>query len=481
MGPEEVLLIPNHSLEEILHPKSIAVVGASDSGGRGGGFVIPLLQLGFKGEIYPVNPRYREISGLKAYPSLKEIPGSIDYVISAVPAPVVLSMLDDASQKGVKGVHLFTARLSETGRPEAAKLEQEILRTARTHGIRIIGPNCMGLYYPSEGISWSDEFPKKSGLAGLASQSGNVASEIVQTAVPRGIYFSKVISYGNAIDFNESDYLEYFAQDPETKIILMYIEGVKDGQRLFKSLRHAASFKPVVVLKGGRGRAGARATASHTASLAGAVEVWETVVSQAGAVFAEDLGEMIDLAASFYFLPQITGRRVGVAGGAGGASVLAADQCEKAGLDVIPLPVELREELKNMGVAIWDWIGNPADISIRVDDDFTPGYMLEIMSRYPHFDFLIPIMRRPDRRHQKGTSVDSYLEEYKLKESSRKPLLAVLADRERDTNDDDDAWRWQLMRSIKAKLIASDIPFYPTIGRAARAANKFINYYQNGR
>jgi acyl-CoA synthetase (NDP forming) len=473
--------MPANSLEEILHPKSIAVVGASGSGGRGGGFVNPLLQLGFKGEIYPVNPRYSEISGLKAYPSLKEVPGSVDYVISAVPAPVVLAMLDDASQRGVKGIHLFTARFSETGRTDAAELEQAILRTARTHGIRIIGPNCMGLYYPSEGISWSEDFPKKSGLAGLASQSGNVASEIVQTAVPRGIYFSKVISYGNAIDFNESDYLEYFAQDPETKIILMYIEGVKDGRRFFKSLRQAASCKPVVVLKGGRGKAGARAAASHTASLAGAVELWETVVSQAGAIFAESLSELIDLAASFYFLPQITGRRVGVAGGAGGASVLAADECEKAGLDVISLPAELREELKNRGVAIWDWIGNPADISIRVDDDFTAGYMLEIMSKYPHFDFLIPIMRRPDRRYQKAMSVDSYLEEYKLKESSRKPLLAVLADRERDTNDDDDAWRCQIMRSIKAKLIASSIPFYPTIGRAARAADKFVDYCQERR
>jgi len=466
------------SLEEILHPKSIAVVGASDSGGRGGGFVVPLLQLGFDGEIYPVNPRYSEISGLTAYPSLKQIPGSVDYVISAVPAAAVPAMLEDASQKGVKGIHLFTARFSETGRPEAARLEQEILRTARTHGIRIIGPNCMGLYYPSEGISWSDDFPKKSGFAGLASQSGNVAGEVVQTAVSRGVYFSKAISYGNAIDLNECDYLEYFAQDPETKIILMYVEGVKDGRRFFNSLRQAASCKPVVVLKGGRGRAGARAAASHTASLAGAVELWETLVSQAGAVFAEDLGELIDLAASFYFLPPITGRRVGVAGGAGGASVLAADQCEKAGLDVIPLPVELREELKDRGVAVWDWIGNPADISIRVDENFTAGYMLEIMSRCPQFDFLIPIVRGPDRRNRKGASVDTHLEEYRLHESSRKPLLAVVADRERDPTESDEAWRWQQTGLMKAKLVASNIPFYPTIGRAARAANKLIDYYQ---
>ena len=470
-----------HSLEDILHPKSIAVVGASGSGGRGGGFITPLLQLGFEGEIYPVNPRYSEISGLRAYPSLKQVPGSVDYVISAVPATVVPAVLEDASHKGVKAIHLFTARFSETGRPEAAGLEREILRTARTHGIRIIGPNCMGLYHPSEGISWSDDFPAKSGSAGLVSQSGNVAGEVVQTAVARGVYFSKAISYGNAIDLNECDYLEYFAQDPETRVILMYIEGVKDGRRFFNSLRQAASCKPVVILKGGRGRSGARAAASHTASLAGAVELWETLVSQAGAVFAEDLNELIDLAASFYFLPPITGRRVGVAGGAGGASVLAADQCEKAGLDVIPLPVELREELKDRGVAVWDWIGNPADISIRVDDSLTAGYMLEIMSRYPQFDFLIPIIHGPHRRSRKGASVDRHLEEYRLQDSSRKPLLAVVADRERDVNKDDEAWRWQQTRLMKAKLIASNIPVYPTIGRAARAADKLIDYYQKRR
>jgi len=472
--------MPTHPLEEILHPQSIAVVGASGSGGRGGGFVAPLLEIGFKGRIYPVNPKYSEVSGLKAYPSLRDIPDSVDYVISAVPASQVLNMLEDCSQKGVKAVHLFTARFSETGRKEAAKLEQEVLKTARKHGIRLIGPNCMGVYYPQQGISWDDGFPKESGSAGLASQSGNVAGEIVETATSRGVYFSKAISYGNAIDFNESDYLDYFAQDPETKIILMYIEGVKDGKRFFKTLRQVASTKPVIILKGGRGKSGTRAAASHTASLAGSVEIWETAVTQAGAVSAEDLDELIDLAASFYFLPPITGRRVGVAGGAGGTSVLAADQCEEAGLDVIPLPMELREELKTRGVPIWDWIGNPADMSIRMDDNFTTGDMLEVMARYQNFDLLIAIVRGPHHRHQKGMPVETYLEEYKLKESSQKPLLAVAVDSSQDTEDDAD-WIWQMMRQVKAKLIADNIPFYPTIGRAAIAARKLIDYYQRRR
>ena len=468
-----------HPLEEILHPQSIAVVGASGSGGRGSGFLSPLLELGFKGKIYPVNPKYSEIEGMKAYPSLREIPDSVDYVISAVPAPEVLNMLEDCSQKGVKGVHLFTARFSETGRPEAADLEQEILKQARKRGIRLIGPNCMGVYYPRLGISFRDGLPKESGSTGLASQSGNVAGEIIQTATSRGIYFSKAISYGNAIDLNESDYLDYFAQDPETKIILMYVEGVKDGQRFFNTLRRAASTKPVIIIKGGRGKSGARATASHTASLAGSVKIWETAVTQAGAVSVENLDELIDMAVSFYFLPPIRGRRVGVAGGAGGASVLAADQCEEAGLDVIPLPAEFREELKSKGVTIWDWLGNPADMSIREDDNFSVGAVLEMMARNQNFDLLIAIIHGPHHRWHKEMSAETYLEEYRLKESSQKPLLAMLADRSLGTDDDD--WSWKLMREMRMQLIADNIPFYPTIERAARAARKLIDYYQKRR
>ncbi len=196
-----------HILEEILHPQSIAVVGASPSG-RGVGFTSPLLEYGFKGKIYPVNPKYSEILGLKTYPSLREIPGSVDYVISAVPASAILNMLEDCSQKGVKCVHLFTGRLSETGRPEPAKLEQEILKQARRLGIRLIGPNCMGVYYPREGISFVTGLPREPGPVGLASQTGGGSVYLIHIASLRNIRFSKVISYGNALDLNESDYLD---------------------------------------------------------------------------------------------------------------------------------------------------------------------------------------------------------------------------------------------------------------------------------
>jgi acyl-CoA synthetase (NDP forming) len=467
-----------HPLEEILHPRSIAVVGASDSGGRGSGFVSPLVELGYKGNIYPVNPKYPEIMGMKAYPRVSDIPGVVDFVISSIPASGVLDMIDDCAQKGVKAIHLFTARFSETGRKDAAELEREMLRRARKGGIRLIGPNCMGVYYPGEGIAFNNGMPRESGPIGLASQSGQAVGEIVGLAARKGLRFSKAISYGNALDFNEADYLEYFAQDPDTKLILMYIEGVRDGKRFFNALRRATSIKPVVIVKGGRGQSGTRATASHTASLAGSVEVWETAVNQAGAVSASDLDELVDIAAALHFLPPIKGRRVGVAGGSGGSSVLAADQCEEAGLDVIPLPNDIREELKRKGDPTWDWLGNPADFSITMDN-FDMAGMLQMMASHPSFDLLIIFMHAPWRRSSRAgqpISIDDHIKNYKIDELKRKPLMIVLQERTWGGNDFDEMRK--ITEEMRAKVIAAGIPIYPSIGSAARAASKAIDYYQ---
>lgn len=470
-----------HPLEEILHPQSIAVVGASDNPNAAGYcFTDVLIQHEFKGKIYPVNPRYSEIFGLKCYPNLKDIPSSIDYVISCVPAREVLGMLQDCSQKEVKAVHLYTARFSETGHRDAVELEREVLKQAKKSGIRLIGPNCRGVYYPKQGISFYYDFPKESGLLGLISQTGGGAGVFIESASLRGAYFSKAISYGNAIDLNESDYLEYLAQDSETRVIMMYIEGVKDGKRFFNTLRQAASIKPVIVLKGGRGKSGARIAASHTASLAGSLSIWKALIRQAGAVSADSIEEMIDLAVSFYFLPQITGLRVGIAGGSGGPSVLGADECEEAGLDVVPLPQEMREEFKNMGASGWDWIRNPADMSMLGGFDFTGSDMLGMMSRYPDFDLLIgyiqdiPSSKKELRIPTLKAGVEGYIG---VKKESAKPLLMIVPDKSVGIKDYDDL-SWKAICEARTNLIAADIPIYPTIGRAAKAAKKLIDYYQ---
>ena len=468
----------NHPLEKILHPRSIAVAGASANPHAAGyNFTAGLLEYGYEGKIFPVNPKHSEILGMKAYPSIRDIPENVDYVISAIPASGVLDLIEGCSSKGVKAVHLFTARFSETGRKEAADLEQEILKRARVGGIRLIGPNCMGLYSPSAGISFSDAMPKKAGSVGLVSQSGQMAEELGRFAAPRGIHLSKAISYGNAIDLNESDFLDYFARDPETEVIMMYIEGVRDGERLLHSLRSATSSKPVLILKGGQGESGTRAAASHTASLAGSKMILEALIAQSGAVWASDVEELIDLAASFSFLAPINGLRVGVGGGGGGASVLAADQCEHAGLDVIPLPDAIREELRNDGSTIWDWIGNPVDMSIRDRPDFRPGDILQMMAKDANFDLLIAIMSEPHHERQRNVPVDHYLNQFGLDSLNSKPLLAVVTEKGLGIGEYDH-WAWKFMCEVRTRLLASRIPFYPTIGRAARAARKVVEYYR---
>jgi len=470
-----------HPLEEILHPKSIAVVGASaDPSMVSYSFLYHLLDYGYQGKIYPVNPRYSEILGIKAYPSLRDIPGPVDYVICCIGASGVQNMLEDCSQKGVKAVHFFTGRFSETGRREAAELEQEILKKARKWGIRLIGPNCMGVYYPREGISFGYDFPKEPGSAGMASQTGGGTQEFIHSASLRGIRFSKAISYGNALDFNECDYLDYFSQDPETKIILMYIEGVRDGRRFFNSLRQAASTKPVIIVKGGRGKSGMRAASSHTAALTSSMKIWETMVTQAGAISAKDFNEMADLAVSFNFLPTIHGPRVGIAGVGGGPSVLAADQCEEAGLDVVSMPMEVRKELKSKGIPIWDWVGNPIDVSILGGSGLTGTDMLQTIVRNQNFNLFIVIINEEAPAPKEGMmlrlrgDIKCYI---KVKKETSKPVLVVASEKSPGIKDYNH-WRWKRLSGARTKLLAADIPVYPTVSRAARAARNLIDYYQ---
>ncbi len=472
-------------LDEILHPRSVAVVGASaNTSSWGYSYTHHLLEYGFKGNIYPVNPNYPEILSLKAYPDMRSIPGNIDYVISCVRASEVPPMLIECGEKHVKCVHLYTARFSETGRKDAAELEQDVLKLARNNNIRLIGPNCMGVYHPKAGLSFGYNLPKDSGPVGMASQTGGGASGFVHLASLRGVRFSKVISYGNALDFNECDYLEYFIDDPETKVIILYVEGLKDGRRFFETLKRATAVKPVVVIKGGRGKSGARMTSSHTASIAGAFNAWDAAVKQAGAVTAKDFDELIDLAVSFSFMPSLYGNRVGVIGGGGGPSVIAAESCEEAGLDVIPLPQDMREEMRVRGVTVWDWVSNPVDVSIIGGSGITDNDMLHLMGKHKDFDLLIAnlnewvmITLADDARFKMSlkTQPQNYIH---IRQKYGKPFLIVVGERGIMAEDYDD-WHWKAIAGARSELIKGGMPIYPTVERAARSARKVLEYYMH--
>ncbi len=462
-------------LEPIFHPRAIAVVGASARPeSQGYDYVRCLIDHGYRGPIYPVNPSLGEVLGLKAYPSLRDVPGPVDYVISCVPASGVLEVMEDCGRKPVKAVHFFTGRFSETGRADAARLERELLRRAREAGVRVIGPNCMGLYHPAEGITFRTNFPREAGPIGFLSQSGGNSVELVYHGALRGLRFSKVISYGNALDLNETDFLDYFARDPESRIIAAYIEGVSDGRRSLAALRRAAAEKPVIVLKGGRTAVGTRAAASHTAALAGAVRVWSAAIRQAGALEVSDLDEAMDMLVSFAFLRPAVGLRVGLAGGGGGRTVQSADLCEEAGLTVLPLPAEIRQAVRERAPEVSDWVGNPVDQSILGGFPIGGAGILDMMAESPYYDLLIANvgedwpLGRPGGEATVLHVVDRFIE---VSSRASKPLGVVLG-----PADSPDEQRRQTMLDARQRLVQAGVAVYPSIARAARSMVRFTQY-----
>lgn len=445
------------------------------------------MDYGYRGKIYPINPNQKEVLGRKTYPGLKDVPGPVDYVICCLPASKVLDLLAQCPQKEVKAIHFFTGRLSETGFGDAVKLEKEILREARKNGIRLIGPNCMGIYNPKEGLSFGYEFPTEPGSAGAFFQSGGAATEFVRYASLRGIRFSKVVSYGNALDLDETDFLQYLFKDPETEVIASYIEGVRDGRRFLSALREAASSKPVIVLKAGRGSAGGRSAASHTASLAGSLRVWEGVMRQAGAIQSRTLEELVDLLASFCFLPPVRGIRVGIVGGGGGKSVLSADEWEEAGFEVAPLSPEIREEIKKRVPEIWwEWIRNPVDVSIMPDEAWVTGLtgdIMRMMAAGSYFDLIVANLTvdAPFGQDVLSVLVSKEVEDIiGLKKVGAKPLAVVLNTGSLGIKDFED-WRWRLLAELNSLLVSARIPVYPTIRQAARSIYRLVEYYRKKR
>jgi len=464
-------------LDFMFHPRSIAVVGASqDATKRGYGYVDALLHHGYKGPIYVINPRGQDVLGLKGYRSLLEVPGPVDYVISSIPATVVLQLVDESAKKGVKVIHFFTARFSETGHAEGIQLERDLLRKAKGANIRVLGPNCMGIYYPAGGLSFM-RFSKEKGGVGILSQSGGNVSEIVFLANLRGVHFSKAVSFGNAFDINESDLVEYFTEDPETEVIAAYVEGVRDGPRFIRAIRAATERKPVIVLKGGNTEAGTRAVASHTASLAGSRRIWEAAASQTNAVLVDSLEELVDMLVAFRFGKPVYGTRVGVIGGGGGRSVEAADTCERAGLKVQPVPPSVREEFKKRSPNFWDWISNPVDGSILRGSGLDERAILQLLAASPEYDFFITNVREmwtadsPEDIQNIRSSLDGYLD---VSKNIGKTLFLVENDMVTNFS-----WQNEAMAANRRKSIQEGVATFPSIHRAARALSRLSTYYRN--
>lgn len=354
-----------HELEFLFHPRAVAVAGVSTKEGpglSGGSFVSSLLEIGFPGPIYLVHPSADAIRGLKCYRSVLDIPDEVDYVISSVSARHVPGLLEECIAKGgVRVLHLFTAGFTETGEAGRAEMEQQVVARARAAGIRVIGPNCMGIYAPASRLAFLPNQPVEAGDVGMISQSGFNCAEFVRYAVPRGLRASKIVSFGNGADLKAADFFDYFADDPQTEIIVAYLEGIQDGPRLAAALRKAGARKRVAILKGGRTEAGGRAATSHTASLAGSLQVFDGLCRQAGVVRVESMEALVDMAATFKYVRAVPGPRVAVVGTGGGASVLAADDIAAAGLQMPPFAADTQEALAKVTAEAGTSVRNPVD------------------------------------------------------------------------------------------------------------------------
>lgn len=465
-------LISSPKIDYLFHPRSVAIVGASSSPLRLSNLMFqqPLLASGYSGEIYFISLTEDEIMGRAAYRSILDAPGPVDHVIVIIPASATPQLMKDCAQKGVRLVTFYTAGFGETANQEGLRLQHEILTIAAKAGIRILGPNCLGIYCPETGLSFASDFSNISGSAGLFCQSGGNTLILIDECESRGVHFSKAISYGNASDLNESDLLEYLADDPNTSVIGAYVEGLRDAPRFFDLLKKTAPNKPVIVAKGGMTEAGAQIASSHTASLAGTAGMWEVLSKQTGVILASSMEEIADLLTTFTFLPPIQNNRVGIIATGGGISVFAADSCVRAGLQVPQYSEALKNELRQFMPMAGSIFRNPLDV-------YTPelySRVIQVVAQSDEIDFFLidvdPRIAHPyisrDAYDQQAESIIESLGH------SSKPTAVVINPDPRPQLAGD-------RHELSQRYTRAGLPVYPCIDRAARAIAKFIDYHQH--
>ncbi len=347
-------------LDMFFNPSSVAVVGASTNPSKLGHAVLAnIIRSGFKGAIYPINPKASEILGLKAYPSVLKVPNPVDLVVILVPNHIVPQVLKEAGQKGTKGAIIITAGFREAGN---ADLEQEILDIAKEYGLRIIGPNCLGIIdtFAPINASFAAGTPKSGSIA-FMSQSGALCTAILDYALAETIGFSHFVSLGNKADIDEVALLEDWAEDERTKVIIAYIEGLRDGARFIEVARHAARKKPIIAVKSGRTASGSKAVSSHTGSLAGSDAAYDAAFIQSGVLRAETVEELFDYSTAFAYQPLLQGNRIAIVTNAGGPGVMATDALERFSLLLAELESETQQALAEVLPAAAS-THNPVDV-----------------------------------------------------------------------------------------------------------------------
>lgn len=463
-----------NEIDEIVHPNSVALVGTSLKGGFY--WLKSITESGFEGAIYPVNPKVESALGIKFYKSLLDVPGDVDLVIVRVPAAVVPEVVKESVKKNAKCIVIFSSGFSENSE-EGAELEEKLVQTIRGTKTRIIGPNCMGVYCPESKVSFRPDASMDPGPIGFISQSGGHAVSFAIAGKSIGLRYSKVFSYGNACDLDSPDFLEYLAEDEKTKVIGMYIEGIKNGERLIRALKRAAEIKPVVVWKGGRSDAGARAAASHTGSIAGSAKIWDTVFKQTGVVQVKDFDELLDTISTFVFCPPTTSENLALVSISGGSSVSNTDFCVEEGFNVSELSYETKKRLRKFVQKMGTSIKNPLDLAgsynypgvlenvleILGEDQNIGSVMFDVQVHYT--SLMEKLVDAPIGKIVYGGMLEGCK---KIRDKSSKPVLIIIPRTSYK----------EALKEVRDLFINAGFPVFPSITSAAKALRNVIKYYK---
>jgi acyl-CoA synthetase (NDP forming) len=465
----------------IFNPRTVAVIGASDSDG----FSQALMNTKLRDSLFLVNPKYKELHGRRCYASILDVKEEIDYVVIAVPALLVPGVLGECIEKGAKAVHVFTAGFSETGIEERKVLEDEVRNIAKGK-VSLIGPNCMGICCPKSGLAFVPDVLVKEGPVGVVSQSGTFAEQFLSVGSLRNVKFSKVISYGNAIDLDCPDFLEYLANDPDTQVIALYVEGTGNGNRLREAMTEAAGPKPVLALKGGVTEHGRRAASCHTGSLAGSPKIWSSVLRQARVVQVDNFDELLDTALALSCVPLPLGKGTAIITNSGGFSVLETDLCVKAGLKVPRFTQETMVELRKMVPIAGTSINNPLDAwPIFCNMPGTAGTLADAIKTLSRDKNINSIVLRFDEvrylRHVFGQATENFLKElvgimvegcrYARDEMSKAVVICVSLDA---YSEDEVDRRYHLL--AKKAFESEQFPVYPALGQSIKALSNLYRY-----
>jgi acyl-CoA synthetase (NDP forming) len=379
-------------LRLVANPRSVAIVGASPTQNKIGNIVLRnFLDAKFPGKVYPVNPKHTEMYGLKCYAKVSDIPGNVDCVIVATPAETVPGIVEDCAAKKTGGVLILSGGFEEVGRTDLAGRIKEI---ADANDMPVVGPNCLGIYNPYAKLdsvflpSYKLERPKPGNIA-FVTQSGAVGSTVMDLAAFYGLGFSKFISYGNSTVLDESDYLEFLMQDKETEIIILYMEGAKDGRRLLETMKKVNRVKPIIALKAGRGMGGQAAAHSHTGNIAGSYLAYQAAFKQAKVTEAEGISEVFDIV-KIFDQPKPKGNRTAVITNGGGIGVLTTDAIESAGLAMAQFSKESETELRKI-LPSYGSVANPLDL---VADAGVEAYTkaIDTLMKDPGVDTLVIVV-----------------------------------------------------------------------------------------